>query len=188
MAANSPTDVEELIALAAQGEGSTIEFKRSTGELKEAMQTLCGFLNGSGGTVFFGVRSDGAVEGQEVGDETLRNIAQAADRFEPPVHVAIERFKIKPGREVIAVGVDGGLDAKPFTPPVAAQVTAFCRVPKSAKEIMAELRLKHWKTFQRNYLMPLLAAHVIERTIPDKPRSRLQKYRVTNTGTRALKV
>ena len=42
---------------------------------------------------------------------------------------------------------------------------------------MAELGLKHWKTFQTNYLEPMLVAGILERTIPDKPQSRLQKYR-----------
>ena len=73
------------------------------------------------------------------------------------------------------------------TAQVAAQVIAFCHEPRSAKEIMAELRLKHWKTFQANYLMPLLEAGIIERTIPDKPKSRLQKYRLTKKGKEYLK-
>jgi hypothetical protein len=47
---------------------------------------------------------------------------------------------------------------------------------------MAELGLKHWKTFQANYLTPLIAMGVLERTIPDKPRSRLQRYRTTASG------
>ena len=65
------------------------------------------------------------------------------------------------------------------TPEVTAQVVAFCTEPRSAKEIMAARGLKHWKTFQINYLNPLLEAGILERTIPDKPRSPQQRYRLT---------
>jgi len=51
---------------------------------------------------------------------------------------------------------------------------------------MAELGLKHWKTFQSNYLTPLLVSGLLERTIPNKPNSRLQRYRLTDTGRRLL--
>ena len=54
---------------------------------------------------------------------------------------------------------------------VTAQVAAFCREPQPAKAIMAELGLKHRSTFQANYLAPLMAMDILERTIPDKPRS-----------------
>lgn len=68
------------------------------------------------------------------------------------------------------------------TAEVTAQVVAFCTEPKSAKEIMAALGLKHWKTFQINYLNPLLEAGILERTIPDKPKSPQQRYRLTQKG------
>jgi len=51
---------------------------------------------------------------------------------------------------------------------------------------MAELGLKHWKTFQANYLAPLMAMGVLERTIPDKPRSPKQRYRITPAGRAVL--
>ena len=105
---------KELSVLLTQGEGETIEFKRSTGELKEAMRTLCAFLNGIGGTVLFGIRPDGTIEGQEVSDRTLRDIAQAADRFEPPAHVSVHRVNVKATRDVIAVVVEGGRETRPF--------------------------------------------------------------------------
>ena len=44
---------------------------------------------------------------------------------------------------------------------------------------MEHLKLRHWKTFQANYLGPLLHDKLLERTIPDKPTSRLQQYRLT---------
>ena len=109
-----PANAKQLAARVKEGEGPVLEFKRSTGELKEGMQTLCAFLNGSGGMVLFGVRPEGTIEGQEVSDQTLRDVAQAADRFEPPTHVSIHRIRIKAGRDVLAVVVDGGKDLRPF--------------------------------------------------------------------------
>jgi ATP-dependent DNA helicase RecG len=105
---------KDLSALLTQGEGETVEFKRSTGELKEAMRSLCAFLNGTGGAVYFGIRPDGTVGGQEVSDRTLRDIAQAADRFEPPAHVSIHRIRVGAGRDVIVVAVESGREMRPF--------------------------------------------------------------------------
>lgn len=47
----------------------------------------------------------------------------------------------------------------------------------SAANLMERLGLSHKATFRKNYLQPALDAGVIERTIPDKPSSRNQKYR-----------
>ena len=46
-------------------------------------------------------------------------------------------------------------------------------------QCMKALGLVHRPTFRKNYLQPALAARLIERTLPDKPNSRLQKYRRT---------
>ena len=47
----------------------------------------------------------------------------------------------------------------------------------SASDLMRRLGLSHKPTFRRNYLNPALSENLIERTIPDKPNSRNQKYR-----------
>jgi len=109
-----PVNAKQLAALVEEGEGQALEFKRSTGEMKEAMRTLCAFLNGSGGMVLFGVRPEGGIEGQAVSDQTLRDVAQAADRFEPPAYVSIHRIKLKENREVLALSTDAARDARPF--------------------------------------------------------------------------
>jgi ATP-dependent DNA helicase RecG len=115
MTADLPANLKQLSVLLRQGEGKALEFKRSTSEMKEAMQTLCAFLNGSGGALLFGIRPDATADGQDVSDQTLRDIAQASDRFEPPAHFSIERIRVKTGREVIAVSVHSVPDAGPFT-------------------------------------------------------------------------
>lgn len=75
----------DLETLVAQGQSTTLELKRTTGELREAMQTLCAFANGKGGRVIVGVRPDGQIVGQQVSEQTLHEIAAARDRFEPPL-------------------------------------------------------------------------------------------------------
>ena len=48
----------------SKGEWEHIEFKKSTGELQGGMETLCGFLNGVGGKVLFGVTNAGKIQGR----------------------------------------------------------------------------------------------------------------------------
>jgi Fic family protein len=45
-------------------------------------------------------------------------------------------------------------------------------------ELMSLLDLSHRPTFQQNYLNPAIEVGMIERTIPDKPKSPKQKYRL----------
>ena len=49
---------------------------------------------------------------------------------------------------------------------------------------MRLLNLSHRPTFRKNYLRPAIADGLIELTIPDKPNSRLQKYRLSEKGRR----
>ncbi|MEK8053100.1 Fic family protein [Ideonella sp. DXS22W] len=57
----------------------------------------------------------------------------------------------------------------------------------SRKAMMVRLGLKGRDNFEKLYLAPALAAGWIERTIPDKPNSRLQQYRLTDQGRALLK-
>lgn len=115
MIAKPPRNVKELSKLLKQGESRVIEFKRSSGELREGLQTLCAFLNGIGGIVLFGIRPDGSPEGQQVSDKTIRDLAQAMDNFEPPVNATIQRLPLADGKEILILHVDGTLDSIPFT-------------------------------------------------------------------------
>ncbi len=47
----------------------------------------------------------------------------------------------------------------------------------SATELMKLLGLSHKPTFRKNYLTPALEQRLIERTVPDKPNSKNQKYK-----------
>jgi ATP-dependent DNA helicase RecG len=63
----------------------------------------------------------------------------------------------------------------------------FCQTPKSRAEILNHLGLKnHFDTYQR-YLEPLLVEGLLERTIPENPRHRNQKYVVSSKGKQFIK-
>ena len=49
-------------------------------------------------------------------------------------------------------------------------------VPYTSKAIMDKLGLKSKETFRKNYLTSAMGMHMVEMTIPDKPRSRNQRY------------
>jgi ATP-dependent DNA helicase RecG len=55
------------------------------------------------------------------------------------------------------------------------------------EEIMEKLGLKDEKHFRENYQQVAVNLGLIEMTIPDKPRSSKQKYRLTEKGKAILK-
>lgn len=93
MSTSSPERERELPRLIAKGESAILELKRSTGELREAMQTLCAFANGKGGRVVIGVKPTGELVGQQVSDQTLHELAYRALVLFPcaarPFHLAV---------------------------------------------------------------------------------------------------
>jgi len=56
----------------------------------------------------------------------------------------------------------------------------------SRRELQARLDLKNDEHFRLKYLNPAISAGMIEMTIPDKPNSSKQKYRITPLGKKAL--
>ena len=93
----------DIEALVRQGESEALEFKKSTGQLSRAAETLCGFLNRRGGTVLFGVSPAGEIVGQLVADATLQNVAQILRRFDPPAPVQIRRVRMRSSDHEILV-------------------------------------------------------------------------------------
>jgi hypothetical protein len=52
------------------------------------------------------------------------------------------------------------------------------------QELQGELGLSDRTSFRARYLEPALRGGLIEMTVPDKPNSRLQRYRLTELGRR----
>jgi Fic family protein len=86
-------------------------------------------------------------------------------------------------------------DAMPgSTPQVTPQVEQLLRLLSDAdpdglsrKELLEASSLRDRKSFANRRLTPALAAGLIEMTIPDKPNSRMQRYRITSDGKRMIK-
>ncbi len=99
---------DQIAALAAAGESEAVEFKRSTGERREAARTLCAMLNHRGGRVLFGIEPDGRVVGQQVADHTIEQVAQELREIDPPAFPTIDRVPLEDGREVLVITVATG--------------------------------------------------------------------------------
>ena len=82
------------------------------------------------------------------------------------------------GQDAGRIGVRAAArESSPDGTPAGRLLAALGDETLSAAELMARLGLSHRANFRRNYLGPALARGVIERTVPDKPNSRNQKYR-----------
>lgn len=102
------TSLDQVTAWAAAGESEMLEFKRTTGQRREAVRTLCAMLNHLGGRVLFGIEPDGRVAGQQVSERTLEELAQEVREIDPPVFPTVDRIDVASGREVLAVRVSAG--------------------------------------------------------------------------------
>jgi ATP-dependent DNA helicase RecG len=84
-----------------------------------------------------------------------------------------------------------GMSTTQVTTQVTAQVvavlTAALAGAKTREELQKAIGIKNREHFRKAYLEPLLASGWLERTIPDKPKSRMQKYRMTPAGEEMLK-
>jgi len=78
-------------------ENEQLEYKKSTAELKDATDSIAAILNKhQSGVLYFGVKPNGEVVGQQVSEKTLREVSQAIrDRIEPRISPQITLEKIE---------------------------------------------------------------------------------------------
>ena len=72
------------------------------------------------------------------------------------------------------------------TPQILAILNAATLEAKTREELQVAAKIKDREHFRKQYLETLLAAGLVERTIPDKPRSPKQCYRTTAAGLAVL--
>ena len=77
-------------------ETETLELKKSTSELKEAIISISSILNKHRqGELYFGIKNDGTVCGQDVTEKTLREISNfISDNIEPKIYPEISQIKL----------------------------------------------------------------------------------------------
>ncbi len=89
-------------------ETEKIEFKKTTGELREGIISLASMLNKNGyGVLYFGVKDNGNVAGQQIGDRTLREISQAVGNFIRPQVIPTIEHKLIDDKNIIRIEVRG---------------------------------------------------------------------------------
>ena len=89
-------------------ENETLEFKKSTRELKEAIVSICAILNKHGyGELYFGIRPDGTPVGQDISEKTLRDISTAINNSIVPQIFPEVKEVIIDGKSCVHVKFEG---------------------------------------------------------------------------------
>jgi len=103
-------NMNSLEKLVKQGESHTLEFKKTTGQLSAAFETVCAFLNEEGGTILIGVTNKGQIIGQNVADSTRQELARELNKIEhsAQAEIHIQYISIKENKHVIAIHVIAG--------------------------------------------------------------------------------
>ena len=119
--------------MAVLSETETLELKKSTSELKEAVISVASMLNKHGkGVLYFGIRNDGKALGQEVGEKTIRDVSQAiSENIEPRIYPKIAKEDID-GKICIKVEFSGS--NKPYY----AYGRAYIRVGDEDRQLSAK--------------------------------------------------
>src|SRR3989344_1622216 len=114
-------------------ESETIELKTSTAELEEAIIAICAILNKHRkGELYFGIKNNGIIIGQDVSDKTLRDISKTiSDNIEPKIFPIVKEVEID-GRKCVYVKFEGN------EIPYFANGRAYVRVGTENKQVSAQ--------------------------------------------------
>jgi len=88
---------------------------------------------------------------------------------------------------IIPLSPEAAVQATPEVTPEVRRMLAVITGEMTRGEIQERLGLKDEKHFRENYQQVGVKLGLIEMTIPDKPRSSKQKYRLTEKGRKILK-
>ncbi|MBI4396252.1 MAG: putative DNA binding domain-containing protein [Elusimicrobia bacterium] len=113
-------------------ESETVELKKSTAEMKEAVIAVAAILNKhKAGQLYFGIKNDGTVVGQDISEQTLRDVSRTlSEHIEPRICPRVEKVRLE-GKVCIRVRFSGQ-DA-----PYLAHGRAFIRVADEDRQLSA---------------------------------------------------
>ncbi|MBQ8958296.1 MAG: putative DNA binding domain-containing protein [Bacteroidales bacterium] len=144
--------IDDIQRLIQSDETRTLELKKTTGKLKDGMRSACAFLNTAGGLLLFGV-APGTLQivGQQVTENTRREIARELTKLEPSIDLPIEYLDVpdREGFQVIAICLDGAVfgdvpytyDGKPY---LRVESTTVVMPRDVFEERIMRSRLKHY--------------------------------------------
>jgi len=95
-------DIKEIIR---RDESRILELKTSTGELIKGMQSLCAFMNTDGGWLFFGITPKLEILGQNVTDNTQREVAHEITKIEPSISLPLEIVEVPNRKGYYVIGI-----------------------------------------------------------------------------------
>ena len=117
--------IDDIKKMIIGDETRTLELKKTTGELKDAMHSLCAMLNSDGGYVVIGIAPTSLrIVGQMVTDNTRQEIAREIRKLEPFVNMNVEYVDVPEigGMQLIVLHADKNMfanapyvfDGKPY--------------------------------------------------------------------------
>lgn len=89
-------------------ENEVIEFKKTTGELKEGIISIASILNKhQNGKLYFGIKDNGDIIGQDVSSKTIREVSKSiSENIEPKIYPIVNKIKLD-DKECILVEFEG---------------------------------------------------------------------------------
>lgn len=95
-----------LTKIIKSGESETVEFKKSTGEWREIIETISAFANTKGGIILIGVGEKKKVYGVSIGEGTMEDLTnKILNRTEPRIYPEIGTKTLNK-KKIIYIKVD----------------------------------------------------------------------------------
>ena len=144
-------------------------------------ESICSFSNRNGGHIFLGVKDSGTILGIQTDCiERMKNDFFTSANIEGDIFRIIVPL---PEVATATVGPAGQVSTEVSTEVKIKLSTEklhdlleYCSIPRTRAELQLFCGIKTEKYFREKVLRPMIAAGIIKRTIPDKPRSSKQKY------------